>query len=70
MDTNRDDENSDTIQYLEPFEKYLGNEWRAIYWLLHIMNPNSILINYLVPSAIDFMFGQLAFDPYHLSSND
>jgi len=70
MDINPEDETSYTSQYLEPFLKYVENEYCAKHKQLPVIMSDNTLNNNLSSFEMACRSGQSPYDPSDLSSDD
>jgi len=70
MDINPEDETSSTTQYQEALSKYVENKHCTKPRCLPVAEPERILNNNPVSSAMASRSRQSSHDPYDLSSND
>lgn len=70
MDIKPEDEISYTTQFKDEFLKNVENKHCAKYQQMSVIEPDNVLRSNLFLYAKDSGFGQSAFDPSDLSSND
>jgi len=70
ININTKNDNSDTIQYQEAFQKYVENEYCTKNRRLPVIEPESVPTNNILSSAMASRSGQSSHNPYNLSRDD